>query len=43
MTVEFPTRFKGRLASALLILRLSLGLFLLLSASNYPANLVCFL
>jgi putative oxidoreductase len=32
MTVEFPTRFKGRLASALLILRLSLGLFLLLWA-----------
>ncbi len=32
MTVEFPTRFKKRLASALLILRLSLGLFLLLWA-----------
>lgn len=32
MTVEFPTRFKSRLATALLILRLSLGLFLLLWA-----------
>lgn len=32
MTIEFPTRFKNRLATALLILRLSLGLFLLLWA-----------
>ncbi len=32
MTIEFPTRFKGRLSSALLILRLSLGVFLLLWA-----------
>jgi uncharacterized membrane protein YphA (DoxX/SURF4 family) len=32
MTIEFPTRFKSRLASSLLILRLSLGLFLLLWA-----------
>ena len=32
MTVEFPTRFKSRLSTALLILRLSLGLFLLLWA-----------
>ena len=32
MTVEFPTRFKGRLSTALLILRLSLGVFLFLWA-----------
>ena len=32
MTIEFPTRFKGRLSTALLILRLSLGVFLLLWA-----------
>ncbi len=32
MTIEFPTRFKNRLATALLILRLSLGVFLLLWA-----------
>ncbi len=32
MTIEFPTRFQGRLATALLILRLSLGVFLLLWA-----------
>ena len=32
MTVEFPTRFKKRLSMSLLILRLSLGLFLLLWA-----------
>lgn len=32
MTIEFPTRFKNRLSIALLILRLSLGLFLLLWA-----------
>lgn len=32
MTVTFPTRFRSRLATALLILRLSLGLFLLLWA-----------
>ena len=32
MTIEFPTRFRNRLSVALLILRLSLGLFLLLWA-----------
>lgn len=32
MTVEYPTRFRNRLATALLILRLALGLFLLLWA-----------
>ena len=32
MTVEFPTRFQNRLSSSLLILRLSLGVFLLLWA-----------
>ena len=32
MTIEFPTRFKGRLSTALLILRLSLGVFLFLWA-----------
>ena len=32
MTIEFPNRFRGRLSAALLILRLSLGLFLLLWA-----------
>lgn len=32
MTVEFPTRFQNRFSIALLILRLSLGIFLLLWA-----------
>lgn len=32
MTVEYPTRFRHRLSTALLILRLALGLFLLLWA-----------
>ncbi|MDJ0534356.1 MAG: hypothetical protein QNJ70_18055 [Xenococcaceae cyanobacterium MO_207.B15] len=32
MTIEFPTRFKNRFSISLLILRLSLGLFLLLWA-----------
>ena len=32
MPIEFPTRFRNRLSVALLILRLSLGLFLLLWA-----------
>ena len=32
MTIEFPTRFGNRLSISLLILRLSLGLFLLLWA-----------
>jgi len=32
MTIEFPNRFQNRLSTALLILRLSLGIFLLLWA-----------